>query len=150
MIDVVPLVLELNDRRMNGESIIGRCTYKPAVCPRTFDACGIRICHLLCLYAWCITCISPSLLSAKLIQPSKKAPLLNSVQHNALELTVKASKESPVRLVNEGFWGINAVQGRSYHLTFWAKALKYQGNVKAMLYSHDGSQIYAETMVREN
>ena len=99
------------------------------------------------MQGWTTDATAPSLLSAKLIQPSKKAPLLNSVQHNALELTVKASKESPVRLVNEGFWGINAVQGRSYHLTFWAKALKYQGNVKAMLYSHDGSQIYAETMV---
>ena len=76
------------------------------------------------MQGWTTDATAPSLLSAKLIQPSKKAPLLNSVQHNALELTVKASKESPVRLVNEGFWGINAVQGRSYHLTFWAKERK--------------------------
>ena len=53
----------------------------------------------------------------------------------------------PVCLVNEGYWGINAVQGRSYRLTFWAKTLKYQGTVKATLCSKDGSQLYAEAVI---
>ena len=99
------------------------------------------------MQGWSTYAASPSKLTAKLIQPSKKTPLLNSVQHNALELTVKASPSSPVCLVNEGFWGINAVQGRSYRLTFWAKTLKYKGSVKATLCSKDGSELYAETVV---
>ena len=99
------------------------------------------------MQGWFTYAAAPSQLTARLIQPSKKTPLLNSVQHNALELTVKASKAMPVSLVNKGFWGINAVQGRSYRLTFWAKALTYKGGVKATLCSQDGSQLYAENIV---
>ena len=99
------------------------------------------------MQGWSTYAASPSQLIAKLIQSSKKTPLLNKVQHNALELTIKASSSMPVCLVNEGYWGINAVQGRSYRLSFWAKTLKYQGSVKATLCSKDGSQLYAETVV---
>ena len=99
------------------------------------------------MQGWSTYAAAPSQLTAKLIQPTKKTPLLNAVQHNALELNVKASPSVPVCLVNEGFWGINAVQGRKYRLTFWAKTLKYQGSVMATLCSKDGSQLYAETVV---
>ena len=99
------------------------------------------------MQGWTTLAASPSRLAARLIQPSKQTPLLNNVQHNALELTVNASSAAPVSLVNEGYWGINAVQGRSYRLTFWAKTLKYKGSVKAALCSQDGSQTYAETVV---
>ena len=101
------------------------------------------------MQGWSTFAAAPSQLSARLIQPSKKTPLLNSVQHNALELDVKASAAMPVCLVNEGYWGINAVQGRSYRLSFWAKAPKYKGTVKATLCSQDGSQLYAETVISE-
>ena len=99
------------------------------------------------MQGWSTFAAAPSQLTARLIQPSKKTPLLNSVQHNALELDIKASAAMPVCLVNEGYWGINAVQGRSYRLSFWAKALKYKGTVKATLCSQDGSQLYAETVI---
>ncbi len=99
------------------------------------------------MQGWSTYAAAPSQLTAKLIQPSKKTPLLNAVQHNALELDVKASASMPVCLVNEGYWGINVVQGRKYRLTFWAKTLKYKGGVKATLCSKDGSQLYAETVV---
>ncbi len=99
------------------------------------------------MQGWSTYAAAPSQLTARLIQPSKKTPLLNSVQHNALELDVKASASMPVCLVNEGFWGINAVQGRSYRLSFWAKAPKYKCTVKATLCSQDGSQLYAETVI---
>ena len=99
------------------------------------------------MQGWTTYAAAPSQLTARLIQPSKKTPLLNSVQHNALELDIKASAAKPVCLVNEGFWGINAVQGRCYRLSFWAKTLNYQGSVKAMLCSQDGSKLYAETTV---
>ena len=99
------------------------------------------------MQGWTTYAAAPSQLTARLIQPTKKTPLLNSVQHNALALDIKASAALPVCLVNEGYWGINAVQGRCYRLSFWAKTLKYQGTVKATLCSKDGSQLYAETLV---
>ena len=101
------------------------------------------------MQGWSTHSATPSQLTAKLIQPSKKTPLLNSVQHNALELNIKASVAMPVSLVNEGYWGINAVQGRSYRLSFWAKTLKYKGTMKATLRSKDGSRIYAETVISQ-
>ena len=58
------------------------------------------------MQGWSTYAAAPSQLTAKLIQPSKKTPLLNAVQHNALELDVKASASMPVCLVNEGYWGI--------------------------------------------
>ena len=101
------------------------------------------------MQGWSTYAAAPSQLTARLIQPSKKTPLLNAVQHHALALDIKASAAMPVCLVNEGFWGINAVQGRSYRLTFWAKTQKYQGTVKATLCSKDGSQRYAVTAVSQ-
>ena len=99
------------------------------------------------MQGWTTRTTNPSQITARLIQPERKTPLLNTVQHNALELDIKASATQPASLVNEGFWGINAVQGRTYKLTFWARNLKYRGSVKAMLCSKDGSQTYAETVV---
>ncbi len=99
------------------------------------------------MQGWTTKAAPTSLITAQLIQNTKKTPLLNNVQHNALQLTVEASAQNPVCLVNEGFWGINAVQGRSYRLSFWAKTLKYQGSLKAVLCSKDGSQIYAESAI---
>ena len=99
------------------------------------------------MQGWSTYAATPSQLTARLIQPSKKTPLLNAVQHNALQLDIKASPNMPVCLVNEGYWGINTVQGRTYRLAFWAKTLKYKGTVKATLCSQDGAQIYAECAV---
>ena len=103
------------------------------------------------MQAWSTFAATPSQLTARLIQPSKKTPLLNAVQQNALELTVSASPQTPACLVNEGFWGINAVQGRTYRLSFWAKAPKYKGTIKAMLQTQptapEGASILAEAIV---
>ena len=103
------------------------------------------------MQAWSTFAATPSQLTARLIQPSKKTPLLNAVQQNALELTVSASPQAPACLVNEGFWGINAVQGRTYRLSFWAKAPKYKGTIKAMLQTQptasEGASILAEAIV---
>ncbi len=99
------------------------------------------------MQGWSTYAAAPSQISAQLIQPTKKTPLLNSVQHHALQLDVSATTASPVCLVNEGFWGINVVQGRTYSLSFWAKAPKYKGTIKATLCSKDGSRLYAESIV---
>ena len=110
------------------------------------------------MQGWTTYAATPSQLTARLVQPSKKTPLLNSVQQNALELTVNTTPQSPVCLVNEGFWGINAVQGRQYRLSFWAKG-KYKGTIKARLQTHapnapnapptapEGASILAEAIV---
>ncbi len=94
------------------------------------------------MQAWFMYAAAPSQLTATLIQPSKNVKLLNDAQHNALELTVNASAVSPACLINEGFWGINAVQGRQYRLSFWAKGT-YKGSIKATLCDEHGTNVYA-------
>lgn len=65
--------------------------------------------------------------------------LLNEVQHNALSVIIAAPGDG-VR--NEGFWGINAVKGREYRLSFWAKSdKKYKGTLTARLQSADGQPL---------
>ncbi len=94
--------------------------------------------------AWSTMAATPAQLVTKLIQPTKKVKLLNAAQGNALELTVNATADAPACLINEGFWGINAVQGRSYKLSFFAKG-KYKGHIKARLFA--GDTVYAEAGV---
>ena len=72
--------------------------------------------------------------------------LLNNAQGKALQINVAARQNATATLVNEGFWGINAVQGRTYKLSLWAKG-SYKGGVKARLVSADGKSVYAETAV---
>ena len=73
--------------------------------------------------------------------------LLNNVQHNALDVTV-SGKGDGVR--NEGFWGINAVKGRKYQLSFFIRSEQgYQGNLTAQLVSQDG-KVLASTPVMVN
>ena len=72
--------------------------------------------------------------------------LLNNAQGKALQVSVAAHQNATASLINEGFWGINAVQGRTYKLSLWAKG-NYKGGVKARLVSADGKSVYAETAV---
>lgn len=96
--------------------------------------------------AWSVYAEAPSQLKATLIKAGKKVKLLNDAQGHALELSVAATPKKPVCLVNEGYWGINAVQGRIYRLSFWAKG-SYKGVIKATLCSKDGLRLYAETTI---
>ena len=72
--------------------------------------------------------------------------LLNKAQGKALQLSVAATPNATASLINEGFWGINAVQGRTYKLSFWAKG-SYKGNLKTQLINEKGDKVYAETTV---
>ncbi len=72
--------------------------------------------------------------------------LLNSAQHAALEVTFKGSKGQKSGVANEGFWGINAVQGSSYRLSFWAKG-KLQAPLRATITDAAGTKVYAEAVV---
>ena len=99
------------------------------------------------MQGWTTEATEAGIIQAQLIQPTKQTPLLNAVQHNALELTIKATPQNPVFLVNKGFWGINAVQGRTYRLSFWAKGPKYKGSVQAMLRNEAGDEKLAQAQI---
>lgn len=72
--------------------------------------------------------------------------LLNSAQGNALH--VKTAKGQTAGIQNEGFWGINAVQGRTYQLSFWLRAAKsFKGTLTARLTDSTGQVSYAETKI---
>jgi len=65
--------------------------------------------------------------------------LLNDVQHNALNVVTTKAGDG-VR--NEGFWGMNAVKGTKYRLSFWAKSSKgFNGVLTAQLQSTSGQNL---------
>lgn len=74
--------------------------------------------------------------------------LLNKAQGRAMVATVNAKPSACAYIINKGFWGINAVQGREYKLSFWAKG-DYKGSLKARLCDTTGKAVYAETKVME-
>jgi len=67
--------------------------------------------------------------------------LLNKAQGKALEVTFTGEGDG---FNNEGFWGIPAVQGRTYRLSFWAKG-KLKGKLKAYLSCGCGKKAFAMT-----
>ncbi len=72
--------------------------------------------------------------------------LLNKAQGKALQIIVTATPTATASLINEGFWGINSVQGRTYKLSFWAKG-SYKGGLKAQLINENGNKVYAEAAI---
>ena len=65
--------------------------------------------------------------------------MLNIVQRRALRLNIK-SAGGGVR--NEGYWGINIVNGRTYTLSFWLRAEDtYKGTITAELQQADGRRL---------
>ena len=117
--------------------------YAELIRNRSFED-GLRYGAPADMQGWKAVGFNGSTIDAQLVQPSKKEQLLNSVQQNALKLILNATPANAVRLENEGFWGINAVQGRSYKLSFWIKG-NYKGNIKARLFN--SKNLYAETIV---
>lgn len=73
-----------------------------------------------------------------------KEGLLNEVQHHALNVKLSHAGDG---IRNEGFWGINAVKGRKYQVSFWAKSdSKYDGTITVRLQSISGQSLGEETM----
>jgi len=74
--------------------------------------------------------------------------LLNSAQTQALKMTVtSASSTTRAGIYNSGFWGINAIYGRQYKVTFFAKCdAGFTGAVKVSLES-SASVKYAEASI---
>lgn len=74
--------------------------------------------------------------------------LLNQVQRKALKVEIASvGKSGKVELANEGYWGINAVKGRKYTLSFWAKAVGYKGTITASLQDKAGTATYVTAKV---
>lgn len=70
--------------------------------------------------------------------------MLNEVQHHALDVTLFRTGDG---VKNEGFWGINAVKGRKYKLSFFAKSNeRYKGVVTAKLQTKDGKDLGSATI----
>lgn len=76
--------------------------------------------------------------------------LLNNAQKKAMSLRFENQEDGYAYLENAGYWGIHAVQGRTYQLSFWAKGTA-NGTIKAMLVGgnaiENGAEVYAETLV---
>jgi len=64
--------------------------------------------------------------------------LLNDVQARAIELDITEAGQG---IANGGFWGIDAVDGREYTLTFWVKSSDWDGTISATLLSSAGKAI---------
>lgn len=74
--------------------------------------------------------------------------LMNPVQRKALKVKIASvGKFGKVEVANEGYWGINAVKGRKYILSFWAKADGYKGTICASLQNKAGTATYATAKV---
>lgn len=74
--------------------------------------------------------------------------LLNPVQRKALKVEIASvNKSGKVELANEGYWGINAVKGRKYTLSLWAKAVGYKGTITASLQDKSGTATYAAARI---
>lgn len=70
--------------------------------------------------------------------------MLNEAQGHALELEFKGAGDG-VR--NEGFWGIDVVNGRTYKLSFWLKGKpSYKGTITAELQNRDGASLGSREM----
>ena len=82
---------------------------------------------------WGLGNVSQTLVSSK---------LLNNAQAHALKVTVQ---EAGAGVRNDGFWGINIVEGETYTLSFWAKTDgTYQGRMCAEL-QDEGKQNLGST-----
>ena len=77
-----------------------------------------------------------------------KDKLLNKAQGQALQVSFdNATASEQPGIANTGYWGINAVAGRRYKLSFWAKADKgYKGTLTASLQDAQG-QVLASAPV---
>lgn len=71
---------------------------------------------------------------------TKIKPMFNTAPNN-LEVSIKQAGK-PVQLINEGYWGMNIEEGKTYTLrTIIRKDASYQGTITARLLSKDGTAL---------
>lgn len=79
-------------------------------------------------------------------QDSKAAPFAENWTDHALRVEVLQSEGG---VTNPGYWGINAVQGTQYKLSFWIKPVQGKcGAIRAALRSSDG-KVLGETLIQQ-
>lgn len=87
--------------------------------------------------AWSLESATPEAASMTLTKENPKFPSAP----NSLRLDI-GRKATPVRLVNEGYWGMNISSGETYRLRVIIRADRsYKGKVKASLLGADGTVI---------
>lgn len=71
---------------------------------------------------------------------SKEEPKFNTAPNN-LKITIQQAQD-PIRLVNEGFWGMGIEQGEKYHLRTIIRVSKdYKGKIIAKLISEQDKEL---------
>ena len=88
--------------------------------------------------------------NSKFNTPQKPAPWAENWVDHALKVEIT---EPDGKIINEGYWGINAVAGTRYKLSFWVKPLKIQGakfDVLASLTTRDGKVLGQSSISIQN
>jgi len=74
---------------------------------------------------------------------TKENPKFKTAPNN-LKVTIKEASE-PVLLINEGYWGMNIVEGEKYHLrTIIRTSPNYKGTIKVRLLSPENQTLVSE------
>ncbi len=77
---------------------------------------------------------------------STEKPLTEATPQSAIVKVNQLSKDGKDYFVNDGFWGINAHKGETYHLSFYTRtADSYQGPLTVVLLSSTGKEIASHT-----
>ena len=93
--------------------------------------------------AWSLQPADESIASMRL---TKEEPIFETAPNN-LEVSIHQA-DKPVRLINEGYWGMNIEKGKLYTLrVIIRKDTGYKGSVKAKLLSKSG-KVIGETNIR--
>ncbi len=72
----------------------------------------------------------------------EREDLMNKVQRQALHVVTTGIGDTDAGVMNTGFWGINAVKGRTYKLSLWIKVKRSRG-IYVMLKGKNGTKFHA-------
>ncbi|MDO9375708.1 MAG: alpha-L-arabinofuranosidase C-terminal domain-containing protein, partial [Ferruginibacter sp.] len=76
---------------------------------------------------------------------------LNEATPQSLKIDISSANNSgKAEVINEGFWGINAIAGDSYYLNFYTRANTYEGTITVSLQSADGRVLASHSFEKTN
>ncbi len=76
-----------------------------------------------------------------------KENLLNSAQKQCLHVVTTGIGDTDAGVSNNGFWGINAVKGRTYRLSMWIKVNRSR-ELYAMIKGKTGTKLYGSERLK--